>query len=72
MGEAYRREGDEEAARLELDSAKAAFEHLGALPDARRSLLGEDTGGCPGRRAGQENIRIHRHCGVHPPGRGAG
>src|SRR5215211_8013222 len=46
LGEAYRREGDEEAARLELDFAKAAFERLGALPDARRagSLLGEDPG----------------------------
>ena len=53
LGEAYRREGDEEAARLELDFAKAAFERLGALPDARSagSLLGEDSGAAA--RAGE-------------------
>ena len=45
LGEAYRREGDEEGSPPEL-TPPAAFERLGALPDARRvgSLLGEDTG----------------------------
>jgi class 3 adenylate cyclase len=42
LGEAYRGCGDESAARLELESAKAAFERLGAIPDAKRAdqLLG--------------------------------
>jgi len=46
LGEAFRTAGDEEAARLELDSAKEAFERLGALLDADHvgSLLGEDQG----------------------------
>jgi len=46
LGEALRKAGDEEAARLEFESAKAAFERLGALPDARRvaQLLGEEQG----------------------------
>ena len=36
--------GDEDAAGLEFEAAKAAFERLGALPDAKRvgQLLGED------------------------------
>ena len=39
-------DGDEEAARLEFESAKAAFERLGALPDAERvgHLLGDEQG----------------------------
>jgi class 3 adenylate cyclase len=46
LGEALRADGDEDAARLEFDSAKAAFERLGALPDAKRvgRLLGEEQG----------------------------
>jgi class 3 adenylate cyclase len=42
LGEAYRAEGDEGAARLELEAAKAAFERLGAIIDAKRvdQLLG--------------------------------
>ncbi|HVD53683.1 MAG TPA: adenylate/guanylate cyclase domain-containing protein [Propionibacteriaceae bacterium] len=46
LGEAYRAAGDEDAARLEFESAKAAFERLGALPDAKRvgQLLGDEQG----------------------------
>ncbi len=42
LGEAYRAQGDEGAARLELDAAKASFERLGAITDAKRvdHLLG--------------------------------
>ena len=46
LGEAFRADGDEDAARLEFESAKADFERLGALPDAKRvgQLLGDDQG----------------------------
>jgi class 3 adenylate cyclase len=46
LGEAFRADGDEEAARLEFESAKAAFESLGALPDAKRvgHFLGDEQG----------------------------
>jgi class 3 adenylate cyclase len=46
LGESLRAAGDEGAARLEFESAKAVFERLGALPDAKRvgQLLGEDHG----------------------------
>ena len=46
LGETFRAEGDEGSARLEFESAKADFERLGALPDARRvgQLLGEEQG----------------------------
>ncbi|HET9779372.1 MAG TPA: adenylate/guanylate cyclase domain-containing protein [Propionibacteriaceae bacterium] len=46
LGEAFRADGDEDAARLEFESAKAAFERLGALPDAKRvsQLLGDEQG----------------------------
>jgi class 3 adenylate cyclase len=46
LGEALHADGDEDAARLEFESAKAAFERLGALPDAKRvgRLLGEEQG----------------------------
>jgi class 3 adenylate cyclase len=46
LGEALRADGDEDAARLEFDSAKADFERLGALLDAKRvgQLLGEEQG----------------------------
>ncbi|MFD3942466.1 response regulator transcription factor [Streptomyces sp. NPDC058579] len=37
LAAANRAAGDEEAARLELVAARAAFERLGALPDARRA-----------------------------------
>lgn len=42
LGEAYRAEGDIENATMELEAARAAFEHLGAIPDAQRAaeLLG--------------------------------
>ncbi|MGH2651935.1 MAG: adenylate/guanylate cyclase domain-containing protein, partial [Actinomycetota bacterium] len=42
LGEAYRADGDEKGAVLELQSARAAFERLGAAPDLRRvdELLG--------------------------------
>ena len=36
LGAAYRASGDETNARLELETAKSAFERLGAIPDARR------------------------------------
>jgi class 3 adenylate cyclase len=36
LAQAYLRDGDRGAAQLELDSAKAAFERLGATPDVRR------------------------------------
>jgi class 3 adenylate cyclase len=46
LGETFRAEGDEGSARLEFESAKADFERLGALPDARRvgQLLGDEQG----------------------------
>jgi class 3 adenylate cyclase len=46
LGEALRAAGDEHAATLEFESAKAAFEVLGALPDAKRvsQLLGDEQG----------------------------
>jgi class 3 adenylate cyclase len=46
LGEAFRADGDEEAARIEFESAKADFERLGALPDAKRvsQLLGDEHG----------------------------
>jgi class 3 adenylate cyclase len=52
LGEAYRADGDEDAAQLEFESAKAAFERLGAMPDAKHvgELLGDDGGIAP--RAG--------------------
>ena len=42
LAEAFRVDGDEAGARLELESAKHTFEKLGAIPDARRvdELLG--------------------------------
>ena len=44
LGEALRADGDEGTARLEFESAKTAFERLGALPDAKHvgQLLGDD------------------------------
>jgi class 3 adenylate cyclase len=52
LGETLRSDGDDAAARPEFESAKAAFERLGAVPDAKRvgQLLGEDQGIAP--RAG--------------------
>jgi class 3 adenylate cyclase len=46
LGEALRADGDDDAARLEFKSAKAAFERLGALPDAKHvgQLLGDEQG----------------------------
>lgn len=37
LGKAARRAGDEETARLEFEAARAAFERLGAGPDAERA-----------------------------------
>ncbi|AJF65114.1 helix-turn-helix domain-containing protein [Streptomyces vietnamensis] len=50
LASADRAVGDEEAARLELGAARAVFERLGAVPDARRAaaLL---TGGLTAREA---------------------
>jgi class 3 adenylate cyclase len=44
LGATLRADGDDAAARPEFESAKAAFERLGAVPDAKRvgQLLGED------------------------------
>lgn len=46
LASAYRAEGDEEAARLELDAARTAFERLGARLDAQRAvdMLGTGAG----------------------------
>ena len=46
LGEALRADGDADAARLEFESAKEAFERLGALPDAKRvgELFGDKQG----------------------------
>lgn len=42
LAAAYQAQGDREAAALELETAKSAFERLGAIPDVRRAsdLLG--------------------------------
>jgi class 3 adenylate cyclase len=57
LAEAYRAAGDDSAARLELESAKAGFERLGAIPDAERvdRLLGGT--GEAATRAGQRVTR---------------
>jgi class 3 adenylate cyclase len=46
LGLAYRADGDEDSATLEIGAAKAAFEKLGAVLDLRRArdLLGEEIG----------------------------
>jgi class 3 adenylate cyclase/Tfp pilus assembly protein PilF len=46
LGEALRGDGDEDAAHQEFESAKTAFERLGALPDAKRvgQLFGDEQG----------------------------
>lgn len=47
LGLALRADGDEDAARLEIGSARASFEKLGAVLDLRRAqdLLGEEIAG---------------------------
>jgi len=52
LGEAYRADGDEESATLELRAAKATFDKLGAVPDEMRvaALLGEAAPGGGGQR----------------------
>ncbi|HSV39839.1 MAG TPA: adenylate/guanylate cyclase domain-containing protein [Nocardioidaceae bacterium] len=54
LAEAYTADGDRGGARLELEGAKATFERLGAMPDARRvdELLG-GTGQVATRTAGR-------------------
>jgi ATP/maltotriose-dependent transcriptional regulator MalT len=48
IGLAYRRLGDDESARMELDAARWIFEHLGAEPDlARIERAFGTTGGAP-------------------------
>lgn len=56
LAAADRAAGDEEAARLELTAARAAFERLGALPDARRAaaLLTERRRALPGGLTARE------------------
>jgi class 3 adenylate cyclase len=52
LGAAYRAQGDEEAAQLELQAARAAFERLGAALDLRRvaELVGPGAGAAPAAR----------------------
>ncbi|MEU6877112.1 LuxR C-terminal-related transcriptional regulator [Streptomyces sp. NPDC046712] len=56
LAAADRAAGDEEAARLELAAARATFERLGAVPDARRAaaLLTERRRPLPGGLTGRE------------------
>ncbi|MCW2632207.1 MAG: Response regulator receiver protein [Pseudonocardia sp.] len=56
LAEAYRGDGDESATVLELEAAKAAFERLGAIRDAKRvdDLLG---GGGVAARGGERVTR---------------
>ncbi|MFB7370544.1 LuxR C-terminal-related transcriptional regulator [Streptomyces sp. NPDC056222] len=56
LAAADRAAGDEEAARLELTAARAAFERLGAVPDARRAaaLLSGRHRPLPGGLTGRE------------------
>jgi class 3 adenylate cyclase len=44
LAQAYRTDGDEEAALLEVEAARSVFERLGALPDHRRAIefMGKD------------------------------
>jgi len=44
LAAAYRAQGDDEAALLEVEAARSVFERLGALPDHRRAIefLGKD------------------------------
>jgi class 3 adenylate cyclase len=52
LGEAYRAQGDEESAVLELQAARAAFERLGAASDLRRvwELIGPEAAGAAAAR----------------------
>ncbi|HEY6685692.1 MAG TPA: tetratricopeptide repeat protein [Propionibacteriaceae bacterium] len=75
LGEAFRADGDEDAARFEFESAKAAFERLGALPDAKRvgQLLGQEGG--VAARAGErvdEDFCVHRYRRLNATCRGIG
>ncbi|MFG2195053.1 LuxR C-terminal-related transcriptional regulator [Streptomyces sp. NPDC048639] len=56
LGAADRESGNTEGARLELRAARAAFERLGAAPDARRAaaLLGDDRAPLPGHLTERE------------------
>jgi len=54
LGLAYRAAGDEEAARLELEGARAAFDLVGAVPDAAR--VDEALGGTPRRGAAAAEV----------------
>ncbi len=51
LASAYRAEGDEEAASQQLEAARATFERLGAVPDARRAVGLIDEAATPQRRA---------------------
>jgi class 3 adenylate cyclase len=55
---AYRMSGDEEAAALELDAARAAFERLGARTDVVRVAVLQGGTGTPARVAGQPVRRV--------------
>jgi class 3 adenylate cyclase len=58
LASAYRAEGDEEAARLEFQAARAAFERLGARLDAHRAdeMLGTEAGAPHGPAPSVERV----------------
>ena len=65
-------EGDPEAARRDLRAARSAFERLGARRDLQRvdALLGEDApASIARRRAGDQDVHVHRHRHLDRPGR---
>ena len=55
LGLAYRESGDEEGARLELETALTAFETMGGVPDAAR--VAEELGGGRRRPAPRRAVR---------------
>lgn len=54
LGLAYRATGDEEAARLELEGARATYDTVGAVPDAAR--VDELLGGSPRRATATREV----------------
>jgi class 3 adenylate cyclase len=60
LANAYRADGDDEAALLEAEAARSVFERLGALPDHRRAIefLGKD--GAEGRQTATAGARVAR------------
>jgi DNA-binding NarL/FixJ family response regulator len=62
MAQACRALGDADSAQLELDTARAAFAQLGALPDVRRvdSLSTQDTPPAPGSLLTPRELEVLR------------